>query len=54
MIVMYACMLEVNFAKVVGTKRDNILTAITGILNKKLKLPDISPFGDGNAGKKKP
>ena len=43
---------EAGFAKVVGTERDNILTAVTEILEKKVKLPVKSPFGDGDAGEK--
>jgi UDP-N-acetylglucosamine 2-epimerase (non-hydrolysing) len=43
---------EAGFAKVVGTEKDSILTAITEILKKKVKLPEKSPFGDGDAGEK--
>jgi len=37
---------------VVGTERDNILTAVTEILEEKVKLSMKSPFGDGDAGEK--
>lgn len=43
---------EAGFARVVGTEKDSILTAITEILKGKLKLPVKSPFGDGDAGEK--
>ena len=43
---------KAGFAKVVGTEKDSILTAITEILKGKLKLPVKSPFGDGDAGEK--
>ena len=43
---------EAGFAKVVGIEKDNIVTAINEILKRKVKLPIISPFGDGNASKK--
>ena len=41
---------EAGLAKVVGTERNNILIAVTEILEEKVKLPIRSPFGDGDAG----
>jgi UDP-N-acetylglucosamine 2-epimerase (non-hydrolysing) len=43
---------ESGFAKVVGTEKRDILTAIEDTLNKRGKLPETSPFGDGNAAEK--
>lgn len=43
---------EAGFAKVAGTERENILTAVTEILKEKVELPIESPFGDGDAGEK--
>jgi len=43
---------EAGFAKVVGTDKNKILTAIETALSKRKPLPDKSPFGDGNAAEK--
>ncbi len=43
---------ETGFAKVVGTKKTEILTAIESALTKQKALPVNSPFGDGTAGEK--
>jgi UDP-N-acetylglucosamine 2-epimerase (non-hydrolysing) len=45
---------EAGFAKVVGTEKHQILTAIKTAVEHKKELPEKSPFGDGNAAKKKP
>jgi len=38
-----------GFAKVVGTNPIVVLTELNKILNKEIKLPESSPFGDGKA-----
>ncbi len=43
---------EAGFAKVVGTEKNEILTAISTALDSKGQLPTKSPFGDGNAAQK--
>jgi UDP-N-acetylglucosamine 2-epimerase (non-hydrolysing) len=43
---------EAGFAKVVGTKKREILTAMETALTKRNELPCRSPFGDGNAAHK--
>ncbi len=43
---------EAGFAKIVGTNKNNILAAIYDALEEKIKLPSVSPFGDGNAALK--
>jgi UDP-N-acetylglucosamine 2-epimerase (non-hydrolysing) len=41
-----------GFANVVDTKKRAILEAIKKALNNRKKLPEISPYGDGNAAEK--
>jgi len=43
---------EAGFARVVGIDKNSILKSISEILNEKLNLPAISPFGDGRASQK--
>jgi UDP-N-acetylglucosamine 2-epimerase (non-hydrolysing) len=43
---------ETGFAKVVGTKKRDILTAIEAAMDDRGKLPETSPFGDGEAAEK--
>jgi UDP-N-acetylglucosamine 2-epimerase (non-hydrolysing) len=43
---------EAGFAKVVGTDAKTILSAIKEALEKEIKLPTMSPFGDGTAAQK--
>jgi UDP-N-acetylglucosamine 2-epimerase (non-hydrolysing) len=43
---------EAGFAKIVGTKKTDILTAMAGILMNGGELPKKSPFGDGDAAEK--
>jgi UDP-N-acetylglucosamine 2-epimerase (non-hydrolysing) len=43
---------EAGFAKIVGTDKDNILTALREALLDEEKLPSVSPFGDGTAAAK--
>jgi UDP-N-acetylglucosamine 2-epimerase (non-hydrolysing) len=43
---------EAGFAKVVGTKKTEILVAIKTVLTTQKALPGKSPFGDGDAGEK--
>jgi UDP-N-acetylglucosamine 2-epimerase (non-hydrolysing) len=43
---------EAGFAKVVGTGKHQILTAIKTAIENKKQLPEKSPFGDGNAAEK--
>jgi UDP-N-acetylglucosamine 2-epimerase (non-hydrolysing) len=43
---------EAGFAKVVGTEKHKILTAIQTALSERKPLPDKSPFGDGTAAEK--
>jgi len=43
---------ETGFAKVVGTKKRDILTAIEATMANRGKLPEASPFGDGDAAEK--
>jgi UDP-N-acetylglucosamine 2-epimerase (non-hydrolysing) len=43
---------EAGFAKVVGTKKNEILEAMETALSKRKELPYKSPFGDGNAAEK--
>jgi len=43
---------ETGFAKVVGTKKRDILTAIEAAMDNQEKLPETSPFGDGDAAEK--
>jgi UDP-N-acetylglucosamine 2-epimerase (non-hydrolysing) len=41
-----------GFAKVVGVKKESILSGVKKILNEKHALPTVSPYGDGTAAKK--
>jgi UDP-N-acetylglucosamine 2-epimerase (non-hydrolysing) len=41
-----------GFAKVVGVEKHKILKELINVLEEPPKLPDVSPFGDGNASKK--
>ncbi|MEM2463760.1 MAG: UDP-N-acetylglucosamine 2-epimerase (non-hydrolyzing) [Candidatus Bathyarchaeia archaeon] len=41
-----------GFAKVVGVNKENILKAIERTLNSPKKLPEKSPYGDGNAAQR--
>jgi UDP-N-acetylglucosamine 2-epimerase (non-hydrolysing) len=43
---------EAGFAKVVGTEKHEILSAIKVALESRKTLPEKSPFGDGNAAEK--
>jgi len=43
---------DAGFAKVVGVARKSILASINRTLRKQAILPEISPFGEGNAGKR--
>ena len=43
---------ESGFAKVVGTEKSGILAAIKAKMGNQGKLPEKSPFGDGNAAEK--
>ena len=43
---------ETGFAKVVGTRKDEILAAIGTALTGRKELPQTSPFGDGTAAEK--
>jgi UDP-N-acetylglucosamine 2-epimerase (non-hydrolysing) len=43
---------ETGFAKVVGTKKRDILTAIEATMENRGELPETSPFGDGDAAEK--
>jgi len=43
---------EAGFAKVVGIKKDKILSATNETLSRKVTLPVKSPFGNGDAGEK--
>jgi UDP-N-acetylglucosamine 2-epimerase (non-hydrolysing) len=43
---------EAGFAKVVGTNKRDILTAIEAAMSDRGKLPETSPFGDGEAAEK--
>ncbi len=43
---------EAGFAKIVGTDKNNILSALHEALEKGKKLPSMSPFGDGTAAAK--
>jgi UDP-N-acetylglucosamine 2-epimerase (non-hydrolysing) len=43
---------ETGFAKVVGTKKRDILTAIEATIDNRRKLPETSPFGDGDTAQK--
>jgi UDP-N-acetylglucosamine 2-epimerase (non-hydrolysing) len=43
---------ETGFAKVIGTKKRDILTAIKAAIDNRVDLPEKSPFGDGDAAKK--
>jgi len=43
---------EAGFARVVGTKKHEILAAIETALAKRKALPEKSPFGDGDAAEK--
>ena len=43
---------ESGFAKVVGTEKHDILTAIEDTVDKRGKLPEESPFGDGQAAER--
>jgi UDP-N-acetylglucosamine 2-epimerase len=43
---------EAGFAKVVGTKKHEILAAIKAALMRQEELPHKSPFGEGNAAEK--
>lgn len=43
---------KAGFAKIVGTDKDKIISAINVALESKLQLPSESPFGDGHAAEK--
>jgi len=43
---------EAGFAKVVGTDKNKVLTAITEALKKREELPSKSPYGNGDAAEK--
>ncbi|MEM2098546.1 MAG: UDP-N-acetylglucosamine 2-epimerase (non-hydrolyzing) [Candidatus Bathyarchaeia archaeon] len=43
---------ESGFAKVVGTEKQQILSAIKTVVENKRQLPEKSPFGEGNAAQK--
>ncbi len=43
---------EAGFAKVVGTEKHQIVSAIKAALDSKKQLPEKSPFGDGTAAEK--
>jgi UDP-N-acetylglucosamine 2-epimerase (non-hydrolysing) len=43
---------EAGFAKVVGTEKHEMLTAIKAALKSRKQLPEKSPFGDGNTAEK--
>ncbi|NLE03597.1 MAG: UDP-N-acetylglucosamine 2-epimerase (non-hydrolyzing) [Crenarchaeota archaeon] len=43
---------EAGFAQIVGTDKQKILSAIKSALERKHKLPDESPFGDGKAAER--
>jgi UDP-N-acetylglucosamine 2-epimerase (non-hydrolysing) len=43
---------EAGFAKIVGTKKQNIISALREALENRSELPARSPFGDGNAAEK--
>ena len=43
---------ETGFAEIVGTEKRGILTAIEATMNNKKRLPERSPFGDGDAAEK--
>jgi len=43
---------EVGFSKLVGTNKKSIINAIKEFMDKPRKLPEKSPYGDGNASKK--
>jgi UDP-N-acetylglucosamine 2-epimerase (non-hydrolysing) len=40
---------EAGFAEVVGVEKESILKAMRRTLNQPRKLPDKSPYGEGNA-----
>ncbi len=44
--------MEAGFAKVVGTDKNQILSAIEEAVSKEEELPCVSPFGDGTAAEK--
>jgi UDP-N-acetylglucosamine 2-epimerase (non-hydrolysing) len=41
-----------GFAKIVGVKKENILSGVKKTLNEKHALPTVSPYGDGTAAKR--
>jgi len=43
---------EAGFAKVVGTEKHQILSALKAVLDSRKQLPEKTPFGDGNAAEK--
>jgi len=43
---------ESGFAKVVGVKTEAILRSLKEVLEEKLELPRVSPFGDGRSGER--
>jgi len=43
---------ESGFAKVVGTKKAEVLSAIHLVLKNKTELPPQSPFGDGKSAER--
>jgi len=43
---------EAGFARVVGIKKEKILATMEQTLNERGELPQVSPYGDGEAGKK--
>jgi len=43
---------EAGFARVVGVEKEKILATIEQTLNERGELPQVSPYGDGEAGKR--
>jgi UDP-N-acetylglucosamine 2-epimerase (non-hydrolysing) len=43
---------EAGFAKIVGTQKQNIISALREALENRFELPSKSPFGDGDAAEK--
>src|SRR4030066_968603 len=43
---------EAGFAKVIGVEKKNILAMMEKTLSEKQELPEISPYGNGNAARK--
>jgi UDP-N-acetylglucosamine 2-epimerase (non-hydrolysing) len=43
---------EAGFSRVVGVQRQGILEAMEDALNRSIKLPNKTPYGDGSAGER--